>query len=135
MVAIDMDRHPACLVATVGYSICDSCSPAIRSLVATKTQADIILTTVKIRISEEPELLSMPSEAQQSKLQQPWKKWHASLKPWNRKDVREGNVYLRSCHQYFLTLLAPPYSSLLPHHWNHLLIESSNLTLTSQEPF
>jgi hypothetical protein len=73
MVAIDRDRHPACLVATGGYNICDSCSPAIRSLVATKTQAGIILTTVKIRISEEPEPLSMPSEAQQSKLQQPWK--------------------------------------------------------------
>jgi hypothetical protein len=36
----------------------------------------------------------MPSEAQQAKLQQPWKQWQASLKPWTRKDVREGNVIL-----------------------------------------
>lgn len=36
----------------------------------------------------------MPSEAQQSKLQQPWKQFHASLNPWSRKDVQEGNVIL-----------------------------------------
>ncbi|KAH0556664.1 hypothetical protein GP486_005536, partial [Trichoglossum hirsutum] len=36
----------------------------------------------------------MPSEAQQSELQQPWKKWYASLNPWSRKDVQEGNVVL-----------------------------------------
>lgn len=36
----------------------------------------------------------MPSENEQSKLQQPWKQWHSSLNPWSRKDVREGNVIL-----------------------------------------
>lgn len=36
----------------------------------------------------------MPSEAQQSKLQQPWKQYHAFLNPWSRKDVQEGNVIL-----------------------------------------
>lgn len=36
----------------------------------------------------------MPSEDQQSKLQQPWKKYHASLNPWSRKDVQKGNVVL-----------------------------------------
>lgn len=36
----------------------------------------------------------MPSESQQTHLQQPWKEWYASLKPWDRKDVREGNVVL-----------------------------------------
>ena len=37
----------------------------------------------------------MPSEAQQSNLQQPWKKWHADLNPLSRKDVQEGNVILK----------------------------------------
>lgn len=36
----------------------------------------------------------MPSEAQQSKLKQPWKQYHTSLNPWSRKDVRDGNVVL-----------------------------------------
>ncbi|GAM33699.1 hypothetical protein TCE0_013f00799 [Talaromyces pinophilus] len=38
----------------------------------------------------------MPSEAQQSNLQQPWKQWQASLNPWSRKDVRDGNVILEN---------------------------------------
>lgn len=38
----------------------------------------------------------MPSEAQQSNLQQPWKQWQASLNPWSRKDVRDGNVILKN---------------------------------------
>lgn len=36
----------------------------------------------------------MPSEAQQSTLPQPWKKYHALLNPWSRKDVQEGRVVL-----------------------------------------
>jgi hypothetical protein len=36
----------------------------------------------------------MPIETEQSKLEQPWKQWHSSLKPLSRKDVREGNVIL-----------------------------------------
>ncbi|KAL3952367.1 hypothetical protein ACCO45_012310 [Purpureocillium lilacinum] len=38
----------------------------------------------------------MPAESQQANLQQPWKKWHAALNPWGRKDVREGNVILKN---------------------------------------
>jgi hypothetical protein len=32
----------------------------------------------------------MPSEAEQSKLSQPWKAWHANLNPMGRADIREG---------------------------------------------
>lgn len=40
----------------------------------------------------------MPSEAQQSTLLQPWKKYHDLLDPWSRKDVQEGNVNEDSGH-------------------------------------
>ena len=36
----------------------------------------------------------MPSEAELSKLPQPWKAWHASLDPWSRQDIRDGAVYV-----------------------------------------
>lgn len=36
----------------------------------------------------------MPSEAEQSKLPQPWKAWYESLDPWSRQDIRDGAVYV-----------------------------------------
>ncbi len=38
----------------------------------------------------------MPSEAEQSKLAQPWKEWHAKLDPMSRQDIHEGNVIMRA---------------------------------------
>lgn len=33
----------------------------------------------------------MPTESEQSNLQQPWKAWYAALDPMGRQDIREGN--------------------------------------------
>lgn len=40
--------------------------------------------------------LNMPSEAEQSKLLQPWKEWHGFLNPMGREDVREGTVVIQN---------------------------------------